>query len=117
MFGGRFIGGLDHRQAKRAFTRGIMEEFPLSVQNFGRVFVKMQSILELTANYPAAPILPVLERMRYIAKRLAGKRLTYKDLVTDNGKPSGSNDGSRMKRRWARIRAEWEEAQKQTELF
>ena len=59
----------------------------------------------------------IIDRMKYIAKRLAGKKLTYKDLVADNGKPSGANDGSGMKRRWARIRAEWEEAQKQPELF
>lgn len=55
--------------------------------------------------------------MRYIAKRLVGKRLTYKDIVTDNGKQSGSNDGSGMERRWKRIRLDWEEAQKQPEFF
>lgn len=61
--------------------------------------------------------LDTIDQMKYIARRLVGKKLTYKDLVADDGKPSGANDGSRMKRRWARIRAEWEEAQKQIELF
>ena len=61
--------------------------------------------------------LDTIDQMKYIAKRLVGKKLTYKDLVADNGKPSGANDGSGEKRRWARIRAEWEEAQKQPELF
>lgn len=43
-------------------------------------------------------------QMCYVAERLIGRRLTYEELIEDNGRESGANDGETMRRRWKMIR-------------
>lgn len=60
----------------------------------------MQRYLDEVSGRRNVREMDTIEIMEWIADRLFGRKLTYKQLTADNGLPSYANDGREMKARW-----------------